>query len=171
MRADVSPAVSPIERSNQPMRNPIRTFTLALTLCTAPALLHAQTTVVTTAAPTVTTGAATTTTETTTSAGTVTEFTPTANRIIVRTSAGAPATYSVTKQTTYVDEAGNVVSAEMLRPGIPTTVYYTTVGGVPTVSKVVVTKTAVAAPAPVVVPAARTTTTETTETTTTTRKK
>lgn len=152
------------------MKHPVLTLTLALTLGAAPSFLTAQTTVVTTAAPAVPVPAATTVTETTTSAGTVTEFAPTANRIIVRTSAGAPATYSVTKQTTYVDEAGNVVRAETIRPGAPTTVYYTTVAGVPTVSKVVVTRAAAAAPT-VVVPAARTTTTETTETTTTTIKK
>ncbi len=153
------------------MKNPVLTLTLALSLAAAPALLRAQSTVVTTTAPAV---AATTTTatETTTSAGTITEFTPASNQIIVRTSAGAPATYSVSKQTTYVDEAGNVVRAETIRPGVPTTVYYTTVAGVPTVSKVVVTRTTAPAPAPVVVvPATRTTTTETTETTTTTRKK
>ena len=156
------------------MKHSVLTLALALSFSAVPALTHAQTTVVTTAAP-ATTAATATTTETTTTAGTISEFAPTSNQIIVRTSAGAPATYSVTKQTTYVDEAGNVVSAETIRPGVPTKVYYTTVAGVPTVSKVVVTKTTAAAvPAPVIVaPAARTTTTETTstETTTTTRKK
>ena len=161
------------------MKYPVLTLTLALSLgaAVAPSLLRAQSTVVTTAAPAApATTVVTAAPEATLTAGTVTEFAPTANQIIVRTSAGAPATYSVTKQTTYVDEAGNVVSAETIRPGVPTKVYYTTVAGVPTVSKVVVTKTtaATAAPAPVVVvPAARTTTTETSETTTTTttRKK
>ena len=112
------------------MKHPILTLTLALSLGAAPSFLRAQTSVITTTAPTAT-ATTTTATETTTTAGTVTEFTPTANQIIVRTSAGAPATYSVTKQTTYVDEAGNVVSAETIRPGVPTKVYYTTVAGVP----------------------------------------
>ena len=152
------------------MKHPVLTLTLALSLGVVPSFLSAQTTVVTTAAPTVPVPAAPPVTEPTTSASTVTEFAPTTNRIIVRTAAGAPATYSVTKQTTYVDEAGNIVSAETIRPGVPTTVYYTTVAGVPTVSKVVVTRAA-AAPTTVVVPAARTTTTETTETTTSTIKK
>ena len=153
------------------MKHPVLTLTLALSLgaAAAPSLLRAQATVVTTAAPAApTTTVVTAAPEATLMAGTVTEFAPTANQIIVRTSAGAPATYSVTKQTTYVDEAGNVVSAETIRPGVPTKVYYTTVAGVPTVSKVVVTKTTAAAAPTVVVPAARTTTTETSETTTTT---
>jgi hypothetical protein len=129
----------------------------ALTLL--PLSLRAQGTVVTTTAPTTAT-ATTTTTAATTAAGTITEFTP-GSQIVVRSSSGGPATYSISKSTTFVDEAGNAVSYETIRPGTPTTVYYATEAGRPVVSKVVVQKTAVVAPV-------RTTTTETTETTTTT---
>lgn len=129
-------------------------------LALAPLSLLAQGTVVTTTAPAAT---ATTTTSTTTAAGTISEFTP-GSQIVVKTSSGGPATYSISKTTTFVDEAGNTVSYETIRPGTPTTVYYVTEGGRPVVSKVVVQKTTAAAPA-------RTTTTETTETTTTTTRK
>ena len=149
--------------------NTIRTFVFAAAtlgaLSLVPAALHAQTTVTTTAAAPVVTGATTTTTSSTTNAGTIESFTPGTSQIIVRGTTGAPVTYSYSKTTTFVDDAGNVVSAETIRPGVPTTVYYAVENGQQVVSKVVVKRPVVVAPV--------TTTTETTETTTTTtgRKK
>ena len=140
--------------------NGFKLGTLALALALAPLSLHAQGTVVTTA-PAAT--ATTTATTTTTAAGTISEFTP-GSQIVMKTSSGGPASYSVSKSTTFVDTEGNTVSYETIRPGTPTTVYYVMESGRPVVSKVVVQKTAVAVPA-------RTTTTETTETTSTTTRK
>ena len=125
---------------------------------------YAQETVVTTTQPntvtTTTQPTATTTTETN-SDGTISSFTPGSSQIVVKTSAGAPATYTYSKKTTFVDASGNVVNYESIKEGEPTTVYYSTVEGQPVVSKVVVHRTA---PATV-------TKTETTETTTTTTSK
>ncbi len=122
----------------------------------------AQQTVVTTQPTTVTTTQPTTTTTQTTetnSAGTITSFTPGSSQIVVRTSTGAPATYTYSKKTTFVDASGNVINYETIKAGEPTTVYYTTVDGQPVVSKVVVNRTAT-------VPVTKTETTETTTTTT-----
>lgn len=127
------------------------------------ASVQAQQTVVTTQPTTVTTVQPTTTTTQTTetnSAGTITSFTPGSSQIVVKTSTGAPATYTYSKQTTFVDASGNVINYETIKSGEPTTVYYTTVNGQPVVSKVVVNRTAPAAVSK----------TETTETTTTTTK-
>ncbi len=99
----------------------------------------------------------------TTSEGTIQEFTPGGTSIVVKSAAG-PATYRYSKTTTFVDEAGNTVSAETIKTGAPTTVYYTTENGQPVVSKVVVRR--VTAPVTPVV-----TKTESTETTTTTTTK
>ena len=127
------------------------------------ATIHAQTTVITQPTTVTTTQPATTTTTQTTetnSAGTITSFTPGSSQIVVKTSTGAPATYTYSKKTTFVDASGNVINYETIKAGEPTTVYYTTVDGQPVVSRVVVNRT---------VPAA-VSKTETTETTTTTTK-
>jgi hypothetical protein len=114
--------------------------------------------------------------QSTTTAGTIEQFTPGSSQLIVRTSTGSPVTYSYSKRTTFVDAAGNTVSYETIKPGEPTTVYYTLEAGQPVVSKVVVHRTVTAAPATtavvqpatVVAPAVPVTQTEKTETTTTT---
>ncbi len=126
------------------------------------ASVRAQETAVTTQPSTVTTTQPLTTTTQTTetnSAGTITSFTPGSSQIVVRTSTGAPATYTYSKKTTFVDASGNVINYETIKAGEPTTVYYTTVDGQPVVSKVVVNRTAT-------VPVTKTETTETTTTTT-----
>lgn len=141
--------------------------------CFSASTLCAQETVITTT-PVQPEVAATTTTTTTTinAAGTIQEFTPGTSRIIVRSATGAPVTYTYSRQTTFVDAAGNVVSAETIRPGEPTTVYYAMQAGQPVVSRIVVNRTvAPAPPATVVVPVAPAvpvTHIERTETTTTT---
>lgn len=89
-------------------------------------------------------------TTTTTTAGTITEFDP--HTIVVRSRSEAePMRYRYTKSTTYVDEAGNPVSIETVKSGLPVTVYYDREGGDMVARKVVVRRevatTAPAAPA------------------------
>ncbi|MEJ0001522.1 MAG: hypothetical protein WDO13_21755 [Verrucomicrobiota bacterium] len=79
---------------------------------------------------------AVTTTTSTTSAGTVSEFAP--GVITVRSDTGVPVSYSYSHTTTYVDENGNPVSTEVVRSGVPVTVYYTQDGDRMVASKVVV---------------------------------
>jgi hypothetical protein len=137
--------------------------------------MHAQTASVTTT--TAADGSSSSTSvQSTTTAGTIEQFTPGSSQMIVRTTTGSPVTYSYSKSTTFVDAAGNTVSYETIKPGVPTTVYYTMEAGQPVVSKVVVHRTVTAAPATatvvqpatVVAPAAPVVQTEKTETTTTT---
>lgn len=83
-----------------------------------------------------------TTEKTTTYSGTVSELVPSTNTIVIRSeSAPAPTKYTYTKQTTFVDSDGNVVSQETVK-GNPVTVYYTKEGDAMVVEKVVVTKPA-----------------------------
>jgi hypothetical protein len=81
-----------------------------------------------------------TTTSSTTSAGTVSDFTPDAISVRTTTTA-APISYSFSKTTTYVDESGNPVSVDVVKSGVPVTVYYTQDGDRMIASKVVVRKT------------------------------
>jgi len=101
----------------------------------------------------------TTSTSSTTSAGTVTDFSPAAITVRSETSS-SPVSYSFSKTTTYVDEAGNPVSVETVKSGVPVTVYYTRDGDQMLASKVVVRKT-VTADAPPVIETKKTTTTTT----------
>ena len=81
--------------------------------------------------------ATTTTTSTTQSAGTISEFSPTAISVQSTTSV-APVSYSYSKTTTYVDQNGNAVSIDTVKSGLPVTVYYTQDGDKMIASKVVV---------------------------------
>lgn len=113
---------------------------------------------------TATTGQAQTSVVTTspiTSMGTISEFSPRA--IVIKTEKGTdPVSYSYSKTTTYVDEAGNPVSLTTVKSGLPVTVYYTKTGDTMTASKVIVRK-AVLVPGSAV-EEQKTTTTTTTET-------
>ncbi len=101
----------------------------------------------------------TTSVETTTTAGTVSTLE--GEKISVTTEKSAsPASYRLSEKTTFVDESGNVVSREMVKRGLPVTVYYSGAGDAMTVSRVVVKKPRPAA----VVEEERTTTTTTTTT-------
>ena len=81
----------------------------------------------------------TTKTTTTTSMGTVSEIAD--NRLIIRTETDAePLSYSFTKTTTYVDEDGEPVTVDVVKSGLPVTVYYTREGNALVASKVVVRK-------------------------------
>ena len=104
-----------------------------------------------------------TTTTTTNSAGTISEFSP--NAIVVRTeSATAPVSYSYTRSTTYVDDTGAPVSMELIKSGLPVTVYYTRDGDNMVATKVVVKREAVTtAPADSTTIQKQTTTTTTTD--------
>jgi hypothetical protein len=73
----------------------------------------------------------------TTSAGTITEFSP--DTIVIRSETSPePLRYTYSKTTTYVDEAGNPVSMEVVKSGLPVTVQYTRDGDRLIASRVVV---------------------------------
>ena len=110
------------------------------------------------------------TTSSTTSVGTVSEFGP--QTLVIRSeTAPAPIRYTYSKTTTYVDEAGNPVSIETVKSGLPVTVYYSQVGDEMVASKVIVRKTVQAAPVPAPVPAPAPAVVEKKTTTTTTTAK
>jgi len=99
-------------------------------------------------------------TTTTNSAGTVTEFGP--ETIVIRSeTAPEPVRYISRKTTTYVDEAGQPVSIETVKSGLPVTVYYTQEGGQMVASRVVVRRatTTTVPTAPVIEKKTTTTTT------------
>jgi len=99
---------------------------------------------------------------TTTSAGTISTFSPDA--IAIRTTTtSAPVSYSYTKSTTYVDESGAPVSMELVKSGLPVTVYYSINGERMIASKVIVRKVVTEAPSAPVIEEKKTTTTTTTD--------
>ena len=119
----------------------------------------AQTTTTTTTTDPVT-GTSTTQQTTTSAAGSIVTYTPDSDYFMFRTtSTAAPVRYYYTKDTTLVDPAGRVVSWSAVRPDMPATVYYSTVG-----DRVVMRKLVLAQPRP-----AGVITHEETTTTTTTR--
>src|SRR5262245_16897440 len=100
-------------------------------------LALAQTTTTTTSTDPVT-GTTTTQQTTTSSAGNIVTYTPDSDYFMFRTaSAAAPVRYYYTKDTAVVDPAGRVVSWSAIRPDMPATVYYSTVGDRVVVRKVV----------------------------------
>ena len=105
----------------------IITTCASLTLLLALPSIAQETAVEKTTKSTTVDHAGNTETTTTTTAGTISEFGD--QRIVVRTeSAPDPIAYSYSKTTTYVDEAGAPVSMELVKSGLPVTVYYTTEG-------------------------------------------
>jgi hypothetical protein len=122
---------------------------------TAVGMALAQTTTTTTTTDPVT-GTTTTQRTTTSSAGNIVTYTPDSDYFTFRTAPeAAPVRYYYTKETSVVDPEGRVVSLSAVRPDMPATVYYTTVGDRVVVRKVVLAK-------PVVVRHEETTTTTTT---------
>ena len=118
-------------------------------------LALAQTTTTTTTTDPVT-GTTTTQQTTTSSAGNIVTYTPDSDYFTFRTTPdAAPVRYYYTKESSVVDPDGRVVSLSAVRPDMPATVYYTTVGDRVVVRKVVLAK-------PVVVRHEETTTTTTT---------
>src|SRR5690242_4104548 len=116
----------------------------------------AQTTTTTTATNPVT-GTTTTQQTTTSSAGRIVTYTPDSEYFTFRTTPeAAPVRYYYTKDTTVLDPEGRVVNLSAIRPDVPATVYYSTVGDRVVVRKVVL------AQAPTVIKREETTTTTTT---------
>src|ERR1043166_7903930 len=119
-------------------------------------LALAQTSTTTTTTDPVT-GTTTTQQTTTSTAGNIVTYTPDSDYFMFRTaSAAAPVRYYYTKDTAVVDPAGRVVSWSAIRPDMPATVYYSTVG-----DRVVVRKVVLAAQPPVIRHEETTTTTTT----------
>lgn len=109
-----------------------------------------------------------TVTETATSNyGTVSQYSP-GQTLVVTRETGGPLNYTVTKETTFVDETGAPVVAERVTSGVPITVHYVRQGDSMVASRVIVKKTTTTAtPAPVRVTPPVTETTRSTTTTTT----
>ena len=85
----------------------------------------------------------TTTSSTTTSTGTITAYTPDSDYITFRTAPDVPPVrYYYTKETSVVDPEGHIVTWSAIRPDMPATVYYTTVGDRVVVRKVVLSQPA-----------------------------
>lgn len=89
----------------------------------------------------------TTTTTVTRSTGTITEVVP--GGFVVSSAAGAePIRYRYSERTVYLDEAGNPVSVEAVRSGVPVTVHHDRVGNVLIATRVVVGRSSPVAPTP-----------------------
>ena len=133
-------------------------LTVSLLCAASLELALAQRTTTTTTTDPVT-GTSTTQQTTTSAAGSIVTYTPDSDYFTFRTeSAAAPVRYYYTKETTVVDPAGRVVSLSAIRPDMPATVYYSTVG-----DRVVVRKVVLAQPqAPAVIKHEETTTRTTT---------
>jgi hypothetical protein len=126
-------------------------------LCAAATgLALAQETTTTTTTRDPVTGTTTTQQTTTSSAGNIVTYTPESDYFTFRTASNAaPVRYYYTKETSVVDPEGHAVSWSAIRPDLPATVYYSTVGDRVVVRKVVLAQ-------PVVVKHEETTTTTTT---------
>ena len=100
----------------------------------------------------------------TTTNGAFTEYVPGSETMVVRSEAGtSPLRYSVTKQTTIVDEAGAPVAIERISPGSQLSVQYTGSGDRLVASRVVVRRAATSTETSVpAVPGQQTNTTTTT---------
>ena len=89
------------------------------------------------------TGTTTTQQTTTSAAGTIVTYAPESDYITFRTAPDvAPVRYYYTRETSVVDPEGRVVTWKAVRPDMPATVYYSTVGDRVVVRKVVLTRPA-----------------------------
>lgn len=80
-----------------------------------------------------------------TTVGTISQFSP--DRIVIKSeSSPEPLVYTYGKSTEYVDETGAPVAMDIVRSGLPATVYYTTVGDARVATKVVVRRTTTTGP-------------------------
>jgi hypothetical protein len=87
-----------------------------------------------------------TTTTVTTSNGAFTEYTPGTRTVVVRSeTSSAPVRYTLSKQTTIVDESGAPVAIERISPGSPISVQYTGTGEQQVASHIIVHRPAAAA--------------------------
>ena len=95
-----------------------------------------------------------TTTTVTTTNGAFTEYVPGSETMVVRSEAGtSPLRYSVTKQTTIVDETGAPVTIDRISPGSQLSIQYTGSGDRLVASRVVVQRATTATTAVTSVPA------------------
>ena len=105
-------------------------------------LALAQTTTTTTTTDPVT-GTTTIQRTTTSSVGNIVTYSPDSDYFTFRTAANAaPVRYYYTKNTTVVDPEGRVLNWSAIRPDLPATIYYSTVGERVVVRKVVLTQPA-----------------------------
>jgi hypothetical protein len=109
-----------------------------------------------------------TSTTVTTTNGAFTEYVPGSETMVVRSETGAtsPLRYSVTKETTIVDETGAPVAIDRISPGSQLSIQYTGSGDRLVASRVVVRRAAAATTAVTSVPAGTGQQTNTTTTTT-----
>jgi hypothetical protein len=108
-----------------------------------------------------------TTTTVTTTNGAFTEYIPGSETMVVRSETGtSPLRYSVTKQTTIVDETGAAVAVDRISPGSQLSIQYTGSGDRLVASRVVVRPATTATTAVTSVPAVTGQQTNTTTTTT-----
>ncbi len=108
-----------------------------------------------------------TTTTVTTTNGAFTEYVPGSETMVVRSETGTnPLRYSVSKQTTIVDETGAPVAIDRISPGSQLSIQYTGSGDRLVASRVVVRRAATATTAVTSVPAVTGQQTNTTTTTT-----
>jgi hypothetical protein len=84
---------------------------------------------------------AVTTTEATVVSGSVREFTPNRQLVIRTENRTSPMTYTFTERTTFVNEDGDPVSADLVTAGQPVTIHYSTVGDAVVAEQIVVRKT------------------------------
>ncbi|HST29802.1 MAG TPA: hypothetical protein VLK27_03065 [Chthoniobacterales bacterium] len=81
------------------------------------------------------------TTTVTTTKGAFNEYVPGSETMVVRAETGTtPLRYTVTKQTTIVDESGAPVSVERISPGSPLSIQYTGTGDHLVASRIVIQK-------------------------------
>ena len=110
---------------------------------TAAGLALAQQTTTTTTTTDPVTGTTTTQQTTTSSVGNIVTYTPDSDYFTFRTASNAaPVRYYYTKDTTVLDPEGRLVNWSAIRPDLPATIYYSTVGDRVVVRKVVLTQPA-----------------------------
>jgi hypothetical protein len=121
----------------------MKLLTAGVAFAAALGIALAQETTTTTTTTDPVTGTTTTQATTTNTAGTIVTYTPDSDYFMFRTAPDvAPARYYYTRDTTIVDPEGRTVSWSAIRPDMPATIYYTTVGDRVLVRKVVLSQPA-----------------------------
>src|SRR5437588_3662509 len=121
----------------------VKILTAAVACAAALGLALAQETTTTTTTTDPVTGTTTTQQATTSAAGTIVAYTPDSDYITFRMAPDVPPVrYYYTKETSVVDPEGHIVTWSAIRPDMPATVYYTTVGDRVVVRKVVLSQPA-----------------------------
>ena len=119
----------------------VKILTVAVACVATLGIARAQQTTTTTTTADPVTGTTTTQATTTNSAGTIVTYTPDSDYFMFRTAPNvAPTRYYYTRDTAIVDPEGRTVSWSAIRPDMPATIYYTTVGDRVLVRKVVLSR-------------------------------